>query len=162
MAGRFLIHLHTGFPIPYKKSPDTDIVLEFRESSTQVVELILQTELTAKSGAKIVSYLGSWTIFRISAAALLNSGYILSDLRDHSSKPKFLNNLSEFPARGVIFNSLPDNIEDILRLSTADIPMSRGRTEIIKQGRHNRVLLAGHLLGEDKYVLTHSRPRALK
>src|SRR5688572_3673385 len=98
-----------------------------------MVKLILQTELTTKSSAKIVSYFRRWTSFRIPAAAILDRGYILSDLRDHCSEPIPLNNLSEFFTCGVIFKSFPDNIKHFLRLGTTDIPMCSGRTEIIEQ-----------------------------
>src|SRR5689334_13771806 len=99
-----------------------------------MVELILQAELISKNSAKIVSDLRRWTILRISASAIYHGSNILSDLREHGSNPVCLSNLAELLTCGVIFKSRPDNIKHFLWLSTADIPMSSGRTEIIEQG----------------------------
>ncbi len=102
-----------------------------------------------------------WTVFRIPAPAFFHSRYIPSDLRDHGGNAICLSHFSEFSARGVIFESLPDDIEHVIRLSAPDLPMSSSRAEIIEQRRHDGILLAHHLFGEDKYVLTHFQPREL-
>jgi hypothetical protein len=39
--------------------------------------------------------------------------------------------------------------------------MSGSWTEIVEQCRHNRVLFARHLLGEDEYILTHAQSPSL-